>query len=97
MRNGYTVKILNKTQDTRAFRLSHESDTELAMKVVGTDAQLQNFIVDVESDNLRAIRVFLTKSGTTAPVDNIPVTFRVTDIDLGTEATYDATFVGGGQ
>ncbi len=97
VRNGYTVKILNKTQDARNFRLTHQSEHALEMKIVGTDAQLQDFIVNVESDKLRAVRVFLTKPGDTSPVENIPVTFTVTDIELGTTASYEGTFVGGGK
>lgn len=95
VRNGYTMKILNKTQDTRTYVLSHASELDLTMRLLGTEEQSQNLRVDVGPSSLEDVRVFLTGSPAERGAENLPVTFTVTDQESGTQADYVSTFVGG--
>lgn len=95
VRNGYTMKILNKTQDSRTYVLTHESELDLTMRLLGTEEQSQSLRVDVEPSSLEDVRVFLTGSPAERGSENLPVTFTVTDQESGAQAEYVSTFVGG--
>ena len=95
IRNGYTLKILNKTQDARTYVLSQKSELDLTMRLLGTEAQSQSLRVDVEPSSLADVRVFLTGSAAVRGAENLPVTFTVTDEESGAQAEYVSTFVGG--
>ena len=64
IRNGYTLKILNKRHETRSFKISVEGLPEAIAKpkidVVGIEAEDPE--IAVVPDNLRALRVYLTLS-----------------------------------
>ena len=95
VRNGYTLKILNKTQDERVYRLAYESEADLTMRILGTEEQSQDLRVTVGASALSQTRVFLTGPPVARGVDNIPVKFIVTDEESGSQAEYIGTFVGG--
>lgn len=58
VRNGYTVKILNKEHEPRTFRLSIKGLEGGTLRVLGTKDEKP--VVTVATDNLREIRVFVT-------------------------------------
>ena len=95
VRNGYTLKILNKTQNSRTYRLSHKSEADLTMRLLGTEEQAESLSVDVGPSSLADIRVFLTGAQTSSGSENVPVQFFVTDEESGATADYLSTFVGG--
>jgi len=95
LRNGYTVKILNKLHATRSFRLSTEGLEGAKLSIVGFNGSEAK--IDVVPDNLRALRVLLT-----LPHDaheelegaSVPFRFVVTDTANGEVIYHDATFRG---
>ena len=95
IRNGYTVKILNKRQGERVFRLDVASSVPMTTKILGFDEADGIPDIDVPQDKLRSLRVFLTKQAGSDTKSSIPVTFTITDIEDGTTADYDAVFIGG--
>jgi hypothetical protein len=58
LRNGYTVKILNKLHAMRSFRLSTEGLEGAELSIVGFNGGEAK--IDVVPDNLRALRVLVT-------------------------------------
>jgi cytochrome c oxidase accessory protein FixG len=95
LRNGYTVKILNKLHQKRTFQLSTEGLADADMAIVGfagSDAR-----IDVVTDNLRALKVHMTvPKGARAKLDGgaTPFQFVVTDEADGSRTYHEATFMG---
>jgi cytochrome c oxidase accessory protein FixG len=58
IRNGYTLKILNKTHDVRTFRLGIEGLPAFAASIVGFDGADEPMAV--EPDTLRAVKVYVS-------------------------------------
>jgi len=95
LRNGYTIKILNKLHETRSFRLSIAGLEDAKLSIVGLNGN--DPTIDVVPDNLRALRVLVT-----LPTDEheeiedgaVPFRFVVTDIADGAVTYHDATFRG---
>ena len=95
LRNGYTVKILNKLHATLSFRLSIEGLEGAKLSIVGFNGGEAK--IDVVPDNLRALRVLVT-----LPEDaleelkgtSMPFRFVVTDTADGEVTYHNATFRG---
>ncbi|GAB4235874.1 MAG: cytochrome c oxidase accessory protein CcoG [Methyloligellaceae bacterium] len=94
VRNGYTVKILNKRHEPRTFRLDVRGLPGAAIRVVGyeKDADPQ---IEVPPDDLRALRVFVTLPPQS--LDNLRAgatsfDFIVEDTGDGTMVSNDTTF-----
>jgi polyferredoxin len=95
LRNGFTVKILNKLHAMRSFRLSTEGLEGAELSIVGFNGGEAK--IDVVPDNLRALRVLVT-----LPEDareelegtSVPFRFVVTDTADGEVIYHDATFRG---
>jgi cytochrome c oxidase accessory protein FixG len=61
IRNGYTVKILNKKQGERTFHLTIEGLRGAVMEMVGSDMEpVQSLDIAVEPDKLRAIKIYVS-------------------------------------
>jgi cytochrome c oxidase accessory protein FixG len=69
IRNGYTLKILNMTPEPRTFEVAIDGLPAAAMWQSGDeDHGARAIAVDVESDRLREIKVFVTQpAGAAAP------------------------------
>ncbi len=92
IRNGYTVKILNKRYQVRRFQLSLDGLAGARMKVVGY-GDTQKPIIDVIPDDLRALKVYLTLAPgkiTSPPAAVTDFRFIVTDLD-DNKQTHRAT------
>lgn len=93
IRNGYTLKILNKTHDERAFRLGVEGLPAFEASIVGFDQA--DAPVAVEPDSLRAIKVYVSVP---PPVlaklagGATPLTLTVTDVESGDVVIRDTAF-----
>jgi cytochrome c oxidase accessory protein FixG len=95
LRNGYTFKILNKLHEKRTFQLSTEGLEGARLAIVGLNESDPK--IDVVTDNLRALKVFVT-----VPKDerddlegsSTPFRFVTTDIGDGSQTYHEATFMG---
>lgn len=58
IRNGFTVKILNKLHQPRTFTIEARGLTNAEIAIVGADSNSK--VVTVATDNLRELRVFVT-------------------------------------
>jgi len=93
LRNGYTLKILNKAHQDRTFDVTVEGldGAELSGVGLGEGASLQ---VDVKPDRLRAVKIFVTAAQDQVPGGDVDVTFKVRDRASGVAVTSDTSFRG---
>jgi cytochrome c oxidase accessory protein FixG len=95
LRNGYTVRILNKALESRAFALSVEGLTDMDLKVVGdTVTTGRTVIVSVGPDQTYELRALVSSYQPMPPNASIPLTFRITDVKTGQQATVTDHFRG---
>jgi cytochrome c oxidase accessory protein FixG len=97
IRNGYTVKILNKRQEERTFRLTVEKLPGASMEMVGdAGAKGTSFDISVEPDKLKAVKIYVTTADANVIVaDRTDFDFKVEELNPAGEAetaTYDAIF-----
>ena len=93
IRNGYTVKILNKRPEQRSFQLSVE-------RLPGARVQIQGFESDraaipVDTDTLRELRLFISQppaSAGPAQGEVTPFAILVTDTGDGSTSRRETTF-----
>ncbi|MBI1385136.1 MAG: cytochrome c oxidase accessory protein CcoG [Rhizobiales bacterium] len=96
VRNGYTIKILNKRHETRRFAISLEGPLEgvtPAMEIIGLEGGEP--VAEVVPDNLRALRVFISvprEALARLQDDTSAITFVVRDLGDGNETRRETTF-----
>ena len=80
LRNGFTVRILNKALETRSFVLTVDGLTDIDLKVVGdTVTSGRTVVVAVGPDQTHELRALVGTYQTLPPAASIPLTFRITD------------------
>ncbi|MEH6631854.1 MAG: cytochrome c oxidase accessory protein CcoG [Halopseudomonas aestusnigri] len=94
IRNGYTVKILNKERELRQFLVTVTGLTFNEIKI--NDIENNGFepVVDVKSDNLRSVHLFLTADLEQLSTSSEPITITVTDKTTGYSVSNDTVFIG---
>ena len=97
IRNGYTVKILNKRQEERTFRLSIHDLPGAAMEMIGEDGgNQQALVITVDPDKLKAVKIYVTTRDDPAiHEERTNFQFKVEELNPKGEAetaTYDAIF-----
>ena len=94
VRNGYTVKLLNKLYLPRAFKISVHGLPEATLDLIGHEG---GAVVPVPPDKLQSLRLYLTlnKQGV-ASLSGAATAFSfvITDIANGTQTEHEATFQG---
>jgi cytochrome c oxidase accessory protein FixG len=96
LRNGYTVKLLNKAYDTRNYALSVEGLPDARLTIVGVEGEGAGSLA-VAPDDLRAIKAYVTLPGAVAsrlPAAQNTLTFVVRDLGDGRETRHANTFRG---
>ncbi len=93
IRNGYTLKVINKLHEARDYRLSVEGLDEIAVAVLGRAAGAEPRFT-VKADRLASFRVFLTAPRAVLAGAAASVRFVVTDVEDGAQAAYDSVFRG---
>jgi cytochrome c oxidase accessory protein FixG len=96
LRNGYTVKILNKAYQPRAFRLGVSRLSGATVSIVGQDKQADP-VITVPADELQSVRVYVTldKGAVQAlPAASTEFPFVVSGIDGTTSAQHGTIFQG---
>lgn len=102
IRNGYTVKILNKRQQERSFRLSIDGLPGASMEMVGeSGSRGQSFDITVPPDRLRAVKIYVTTADRKA-LEHQRRNFHFKIEELGAagepeRASYDAIFHAPGE
>jgi cytochrome c oxidase accessory protein FixG len=96
IRNGYTLKILNKRHAAQRFSVSVDGIAGTEVAIVGHEARNgpESDIV-VDADAVRALKVYVTvpldaKAGLSG--GSTPLSFVVTDLESGAQVIRDAAF-----
>jgi cytochrome c oxidase accessory protein FixG len=92
IRNGYTVKIINKQHAERHFTLAVEGLPGASIDIVGNDVSAADLQVD--PDDLESYRVFVSAPRDSLEDDSVDLRFLITDKADGAQVTYDSVFRG---
>jgi cytochrome c oxidase accessory protein FixG len=92
IRDGYTVKVLNKRHDERRYRLSVNGPPGIRIAVVGQDEPGGALVVP--PDTLRSFRVFVTAPRGVLKERTVPLSFTITDLADGSTAGEDTSLHG---
>ncbi|HHL43975.1 MAG TPA: cytochrome c oxidase accessory protein CcoG [Hellea balneolensis] len=95
VRNGYTIKILNKEPDDRAYKLSVEGLDHPKISVVGEKPQNGTFILSAPGDSVRDYKVYLAVEDAKTLPPSVDITFHLVDIKDGKDTLTPSTFVTG--
>ncbi|GAB4540054.1 MAG: cytochrome c oxidase accessory protein CcoG [Parvularculaceae bacterium] len=95
IRNGYTLKILNKSHGQRIFTVEAVGPEGLGLRAVGVAAENGPLEIEAEPDSVRVVRLFATLPAEAASAPALPVTFRIRDLMTGEEKENASTFVTG--
>jgi cytochrome c oxidase accessory protein FixG len=94
-RNGYTVRLLNKSLEQRRFLLTTEGVADGLIEVVGDTTSPMGYPrVEIGPDQTREIRVLVTSYDHLPPAASIPITFRAIDMETRRQATATDFFKG---
>lgn len=93
VRNGFTLKILNKNHDVHAFRVSIEGLPAATLSIVGFEHA--DAPIDVATDTVRAIKLYVTVPRTAKDAltgGATPFNFVVEDLSDGSRTYRSTTF-----
>jgi len=96
LRNGYTVKLLNKLYAPHSFKVAIEGLPGASLSIIGQEKETEPVVV-VPPDDLQAIRLYVTlqKEGAAALTgDSTDFDIVVTDVAGGERTVHKATFRG---
>jgi cytochrome c oxidase accessory protein FixG len=95
LRNAFTVRILNKSLETRSFVLTVEGLTDVDLKVVGDTVTTGRMaLIAVGPDRTHELRVLVGTYSRLPPAASIPLTFRISDAKTGRSASATDHFRG---
>ncbi|WP_414653782.1 cytochrome c oxidase accessory protein CcoG [Hyphomicrobium sp.] len=93
IRNGYTVKILNKTHSPQNFRIETSGLEDAEVTILGHETTAQPLPVD--ADVVRAFKVYISvpaRSKGQLAGSSTPMRFIVTDISSGAQTVRETSF-----
>jgi polyferredoxin len=94
LRNGYTVRVLNKRTEPRTFELRLVGLPGAELQVIGGSARADGaHAIEVGPDQTREVRVLVTRHGR-LPSSAQSVGFEIRDPDGGETATASDHFRG---
>ncbi len=94
IRNGYTIKILNKQRSPRQFAVTIDGLDVQDIKINDIESIGSAPVVDVKSDSLRSVHLFLTVEGDTLRSSSEPIKIIITDKESGYSVINDSVFIG---
>jgi cytochrome c oxidase accessory protein FixG len=94
VRNGYTLRIINKRLERRSFALGIAGPRDTRLDIVGAEASANGHpVVEVGPDQTREVRATVTHQGAYT-TDTASITFYATDIASGERTSADDHFHG---
>jgi cytochrome c oxidase accessory protein FixG len=93
LRNGYTIKILNKAHAERNFTVTTEGLKGASLSGVGL-GEGESLEVVVKPDRLRAVKIFVTAAPDQVPGGSVDLKIRVQDTETGVSIANDTSFRG---
>ena len=92
VRDGYTLKIANRTFEPRDFLISVAGLKGATLKTPGAAASPGGVWVSVEPNDVRSVRVLLTAPGTSEPEGSTPIVFTAQNpaAKISVKSTFQA-------
>ncbi len=99
IRNGYTIKILNKAREERRYELEVTGLPGATLNVVGHADAAGSDTVDLAAkpDSVASYRVYIAAPQAALEDGSMPIVFTVREQTTGERATYSSVFLGSGQ
>lgn len=97
IRNGYTIKILNKTHTAETYALTLRGLRAYSMSVVGNPASgdaNHPLALTAEPDTVATYRLYLTAPRAALAGESTPLTFEIEEHVTREAAARDSIFLG---
>jgi polyferredoxin len=95
LRNGFTVRILNKSLERRSFVLTVDGLADIDLKIVGdTVTSGPMAVIAVGPDQTYELRALVSTYSSLPPAASVPLTFRLTDAKTGQRVSVVDHFRG---
>ncbi len=94
IRNGYTIKILNKHRNQRQFEITVTGLKFNELKVNDIKSVGPAPVIDVKGDSLRSVHLFLSVDESTLKSSSEPIAIIITDIESGLSVSNESVFLG---
>ncbi len=97
IRNGYTVKILNKATIARSFRISVAGIEGASLKAAGAQKQSEFMVVEAGANKVRTLKIYVTIQADTAKVlkASVPIAILVAETNGNEDAVNNTVFLSG--
>ncbi|MEI9994278.1 MAG: cytochrome c oxidase accessory protein CcoG [Rhizomicrobium sp.] len=96
VRNGYTLKLMNRADAPRTFRLDFAGLKPRAVNIIGMGDVRLPVALGVGADKVRTLRVLVTAARGGIGGGSQPVVFSLSDTTQGERRDANAVFVSGG-
>lgn len=97
LRNGYTVRVMNKRHEARIYSLAIDGLEAAQISIVGGEG-VEDPPVSAPANQMRSYRVFVTvPPETAAEASTLPFRFVLTDRESGETAGFETRFQGPGR
>ena len=90
------MKIVNRDNVARNFRLDIDGPDAMIVSAVGEQFSGSERIVTAGGDGVRSLRLFITLPAGTVAAPSIPIVISVADVDTGETAVNPTVFLSGG-
>jgi len=95
IRNGYTLKVLNKERQDRVFRLRQGGVRKANISVIGVEKKgSATVVLPVKADTVETYRVFVRAPVTVLSGESTKMKFVLTDLESGEDAWQNTFFYG---
>jgi cytochrome c oxidase accessory protein FixG len=97
VRNGYTLKVMNRSDVVRVLNLSLAGVSPKLVRIIGLDTTRLPVSIEVPADRVRSLRVLVTVPKVTLADREQHVEFTISDPKSAEHYTARAVFVSGGS
>ncbi len=97
VRNAYTVKLVNKANTARDFRISVDGPEGLVVSAIGEKAEGDSVTITAEGDGIRSLRLFVTLPKSQYWRAEEKMTISVEDIESGETKDNPTGFMTGAR
>jgi cytochrome c oxidase accessory protein FixG len=96
IRNGYTVKVLNKAPEARRFMLSVFGHEDARIRLIGAEdnSDWRQTFLEVGPDTVQSFRIYLSFPAHALGGEATDIRFVLIDVNGKSRATYDTVFRG---
>ena len=95
IRNGYTIKILNKSREPGRYELTLAGLDDATLAVLGQEGQAsEKIVLTAKPDAVTTYRIYVTVPAAALESDSATLSLVLEDPASGAGGTYDTVFRG---